>query len=80
MATDDQEYIDFIDKQWKEWQDNTDLNSIEDIDTEKLKDIVTKDLSFVSKMDVKEYTLYQKWCEIHDRYPTVETNSFFEDG
>ena len=61
MATDSQEYIDFIDKQWKEWQDTTDINSIEDIDTEKLKHIVTEDLSFVSKMDVKEYTLYQKW-------------------
>ena len=64
MATDDQEYIDFIDKQWKEWQDNIDIDSIEDIDTEKLKNIVTEDLSFVSKMDVKEYTLYQKWCEV----------------
>jgi hypothetical protein len=30
-------------------------------------------------MDVKEYTLYQKWCEVHDKYPTVETNSFFDD-
>ena len=79
MATDDQEYIDFIDKQWKEWQDNIDINSIEDIDTEKLKNIVTEDLSFVSKMDVKEYTLYQKWCEVKYKYPTVETNSFFDD-
>ena len=79
MATDDQEYIDFIDKQWKEWQDKTDLNSIEDIDTEKLTEIVTKDLSFVSKMDVKEYTLYQKWCEVKHKFPVVETNSFFDD-
>ena len=79
MATDSQEYIDFIDKQWKEWQDTTDINSIEDIDTEKLKHIVTEDLSFVSKMDVKEYTLYQKWCEVKYKYPTVETNSFFDD-
>ena len=30
-------------------------------------------------MNVKEYTLYQKWCEVKDRYPTVETNSFFDD-
>ena len=79
MATDSQEYIDFIDKQWKEWQDTTDINSIEDIDTEKLKHIVTEDLSFVSKMNVKEYTLYQKWCEVKYKYPTVETNSFFDD-
>ena len=30
-------------------------------------------------MDVKEYTLYQKWCEVHDKYPTQEVNSFFDD-
>ena len=36
-------------------------------------------MSYVSAMDVKEYTLYQKWCEVKDRYPTVETNSFFDD-
>ena len=44
-----------------------------------LKEAVVKDLSYVSSMDVKEYTLYQKWCEVKDRYPTVETNSFFDD-
>ena len=33
-------------------------------------------MSYVSSMDVKEYTLYQKWCEVHDKYPTQEVNSF----
>jgi|TARA_B100000959_G_C14982945_1_gene624305 hypothetical protein len=68
-----------IDDQWQSWQDNTDLKSIKALDTEELKEIVTKDLSYVSKMDVKEYTLYQKWCEIHDKYPTQEVNTFFDD-
>jgi hypothetical protein len=69
----------FIENQWKEWQDTNPLDKIPDIDTDKLKDIVIKDLSFVSVMDVKEYTLYQKWCEVHQKYPTIETNSFFDD-
>jgi hypothetical protein len=70
---------DDIETQWQKWQDATPLDKIPNIDTDKLKDIVIKDLSFVSVMDVKEYTLYQKWCEVHQKYPTVETNSFFDD-
>ena len=68
-----------IDDQWQSWQDNNPLDKIEAPDTETLKEAVIKDLSYVSKMNVKEYTLYQKWCEVHDKFPTVETNSFFDD-
>ena len=68
-----------IDDQWQSWQDNNPLDKIQAPDTETLKEAVIKDLSFVSVMDVKEYTLYQKWCEVKDRYPTIETNSFFDD-
>ena len=28
-------------------------------------------------MDVKEYTLYQKWCEIQQKYPTELNNTLF---
>jgi hypothetical protein len=28
-------------------------------------------------MDVKEYTLYQKWCEVQDKYPTQEVSTLF---
>ena len=69
----------FIENQWKEWQDSNPLDKIPNIDTDKLRDVVIKDLSFVSVMNVKEYTLYQKWCEVHQKYPTIETNSFFDD-
>ena len=69
----------FIENQWKEWQDSNPLDKIPNIDTDKLRDVVIKDLSFVSAMNVKEYTLYQKWCEVHQKYPTIETNSFFDD-
>ena len=68
-----------IDDQWQSWQEHNPLDKIPDIDTETLKEAVIKDLSYVSKMDVKEYTLYQKWCEVHDKYPTQEVNSFFDD-
>ena len=70
---------DDIETQWQKWQDATPLDKIPDIDTDKLRDVVIKDLSFVSVMGVKEYTLYQKWCEVHQKYPTIETNSFFDD-
>ena len=68
-----------IDDQWQSWQDNNPIDKIEAVDTETLKEALIKDLSFVSKMDVKEYTLYQKWCEVKYKYPTIETNSLFDD-
>ena len=68
-----------IDDQWESWQEHNPIDKIEAPDTDTLKEAVVKDLSYVSSMDVKEYTLYQKWCEVKDRYPTVETNSFFDD-
>jgi hypothetical protein len=48
------------------------------IDENELKETVIKDLSYVSKMDVKEYTLYQKWCEVQGRYPSVTINDLWE--
>ena len=68
-----------IDDQWQSWQEHNPIEKLPDIDTDTLKEAVIKDLSYVSKMDVKEYTLYQKWCEVHDKYPTEEVNSFFDD-
>ena len=69
-----------IDDQWQAWLAANPVEKMVDIDTEDLKENLIKDLSFVSAMDVKEYTLYQKWCEVHDKYPTVEVNSFFDDA
>ena len=45
-----------IDDQWQSWQDNNPLDKIVAPDTETLKEAVIKDLSYVSKMNVKEYT------------------------
>ena len=68
-----------VDEQWDVWQKQNPIKSFEHIDTEKLVKILTNDLTYASNMDVKEYTLYQKWCEIKERYPT-ETKSIIHDG
>ena len=68
-----------VEKQWQQFQDETDLKEVPDISEDELKKQIVEDLSFVSKMSVQEYTLYQKWQEVHFKYPTVETNNFFDD-
>ena len=68
-----------IDDQWQSWSDHNPIDKIEAPTEEQLKDALVNDLSFVSQMDVKEYTLWQKWCEVQDKFPTVEVNSFFDD-
>ena len=40
------------DDQWESWQEHNPLDKIEAPDTEILKQAVTKDLSFVSAMDL----------------------------
>lgn len=66
-----------IQKQWDEWSAQNPIDSFHDVDEKELTDRVIRELGYVSQMDVKEYTLYQKWCEIHEKYPTVETNTIF---
>ena len=69
--------IEFVDEQWKVWQENNPDGSFEHIDTEELKEILIKDLSYASQMDVREYTLYQKWCEVKERYPVEEVSTLW---
>jgi hypothetical protein len=65
----------FVEEQWQEWTKKNPLCL--HIDTDKLKDNLISDLTVASKMDVREYTLYQKWCEIHEKYPTVVKETLF---
>tara|TARA_R110000824_G_scaffold234745_2_gene423390 strand:+ start:376 stop:1704 length:1329 start_codon:yes stop_codon:yes gene_type:complete len=67
-----------IEEQWQYFQDTVDLNKIPNISNEELKEIILSDLYFISSMDVKEYTLYQKWLEIHKKYQTVSMYSFID--
>ena len=67
--------IEFVDKQWEEWIEKN--PTAEHVDTELLKKVLIEDLSHASNMDVREYTLYQKWCEVQERYPTQEVNTLW---
>ena len=61
-----------VEKQWLEWKEKN--SSIPHIDEATLTENLISDLTYASQMDVKEYTLYQKWCEVKERYPVHEPN------
>lgn len=69
--------IEFVDQQWNIWQENNPSDKFEHVDTDELKKMIIHDLEYASKMDVREYTLYQKWCEVHEKYPTEEVSTLF---
>ena len=71
---------DYVDKQWDEWSEKNPVGSFEHIDTELLKETLIRDLTYASQMDVREYTLYQKWQEVHEKYPTREVFTLFGDN
>jgi hypothetical protein len=73
MATKKQ--IPDIDEQWRLWQIANEPERFEHIDTEQLRQEIIADLTVKSQMDVREYTLYQKWCEVHEKFPTRELNT-----
>ena len=62
--------------QYKKWCRSD--KDFDDVSDEELKENIVKDLSYVSQMDVREYTLYQKFCEVKERYPTVTVNDLWE--
>lgn len=68
-----------LEKQWDEWMDSNPLDDVPDITDDELRKNIIKDLENVSKMTVEEYTLYQKWCEIHEKYPTKNVETLFGD-
>ena len=67
----------FVDAQWSKWQEENPVENFRHIDTEELKTVLVKDLTYASQMDVREYTLYQKWCEVHERYPVEDKSTVF---
>jgi hypothetical protein len=64
-----------VEAQWLQWKENN--PHIAHIDETVLKDTLISDLSYASQMDVKEYTLYQKWCEVKERYPVEEVSTLW---
>jgi len=73
--------MDRLDKEYNEWYEH---QTFDDISKDDVREMLVKDLSFVSKLNVEEYTLYRKWLEIQERYPdkTSKTgmNSFFGES
>ena len=67
--------LEFVEKQWVTWQETN--PSHEHIDEEQLKKTLIEDLTYASSMDVREYTLYQKWCEVKERYPVDEISTLY---
>jgi len=76
MIVDKSKWTPDIIKQWDEWESNNDFSNV-DMDETELSTRVISELGYVSKMDVKEYTLYQKWCEVHEKFPTEEISTLF---
>jgi hypothetical protein len=69
--------IEFVEKQWDEWSSTNPPEKFEHIDEGHMKEVLIKDLTYASQMDVREYTLYQKWCEVKERYPVQEVSTLF---
>jgi hypothetical protein len=69
--------IEYVEKQWQEWQERNPASSFQHIDEEHMKKVLIEDLTYASQMDVREYTLYQKWCEVKERYPMHEVSTLF---
>ena len=69
--------IEYVEKQWEEWQENNPTSSFEHIDEESMKKVLIEDLTYASQMDVREYTLYQKWCEVKERYPVQDVSTLW---
>jgi hypothetical protein len=58
----------YVKKDWEKWKAAN--PQVKTVDETELKRILIEDLTYASAMDVKEYTLYQKWCEVQEKYPT----------
>lgn len=65
--------MDYVEEKWQQWLDENKSAKFDAVSEEELKENIIKDLSFVSKMSVQEYTLYQKWQEVQRKYPTEES-------
>ena len=70
--------VEDVEAQWAKWLENNPPESFEDVNEEELRERTIRELTYVSQMDVKEYTLYQKWCEIKEKYPTVKVVDLWE--
>lgn len=66
-----------IEDQWKEFLEKSPPENVRDISDNDLRESLNNDLNEVSKMTVGEYTLYQKWLEVQEKYPTRDVDTLF---
>jgi hypothetical protein len=67
---------DDVETQWQKWSDSN--VEFDDVNMDELRERTIKELTYVSAMGVKEYTLFQKWCEVQEKYPTITVNDLWE--
>jgi len=65
----------YLEKQWNEYQETEGSKKPPVVDETELKTRIIDELNYVSKMTVEEYTLYQKWCEVQEKYPASESTN-----
>jgi hypothetical protein len=70
--------VEDVEVQWAKFLEENPPDSMPVVDENLLRERMIKELTYVSAMDVKEYTLYQKWHEIHSKFPTETTNTLFD--
>lgn len=69
--------VDDVEVQWAKFLEQNPPEDMPVVDENALRERMIKELTYVSAMDVKEYTLYQKWHEIHSKFPTETVNTLF---
>ena len=70
------EELESVERQWDQFKET--FEAPEALNDDDLRAAVIEDLTNVSKMTVEEYTLYQKWLEVHIKYPT-EYNAMYQE-
>lgn len=66
-----------FEEQWQAWQAANDPSTFEAPSDDELRQAVIRDLTNVSNMSVEEYTLFQKWCEVQEKYPSHDVSTLF---
>ena len=66
-----------LEEQWEVFQKENPSATYRHVDENELVDKLTKELTYASNMSVEEYTLYQKWCEVKNKYPAQKVNTLF---
>ncbi|MGD0036479.1 MAG: Druantia anti-phage system protein DruA, partial [Bacteroidota bacterium] len=73
------EYLIQLEKQYNKWRREQNAQPKTNIPREQVRDEIIRDLAFVSKMDAKEYVLFQKWSEIQRNRHAINYKNFTDN-